>query len=55
MSAPVVVINDGSADTLLEVHTVTSAKAFSAILLQKLAAAKHLHPIAYYIKKFNNY
>ena len=34
--------------------TDASAKALGAVLLQKCAAAKHFHPIAYYSKKFNN-
>ena len=38
----------------MEVHTDTSAKALGAVLLQKCAAAKYFHPIAYYSKKFNN-
>ena len=38
----------------MEVCTHASAKAFGARLLQKHAAAKHLHPIAYYSRKVNN-
>ena len=47
-------IYDSNADTWVEVHTDASTKVLGAILLQKYAAAKHLHPIAYYSKKFNN-
>ena len=54
VSAPMLEIYNGSADTEVEVHTDTSAKALGAILLQKYTAAKHFHPIAYYSKKFNN-
>ena len=54
VSAPVLEIYDGNADTKVEVHTDTSAKALGAILLQKCAAAKHFHPVVYYSKKFNN-
>ena len=47
-------IYDGSANTLVEVHTDASTKALGAVFLQKYAAAKQFHPIAYYNKKFNN-
>ena len=38
----------------VEAHTDISAKVLGAILLQKCAAAKHIHLIAYYSKKFNS-
>ena len=47
-------IYDGSTNTYMEVHTDASTKALGAILLQKNAAVKHFHPIAYYSKKFTN-
>ena len=54
VSEPVLKIYDGSAKTQVEVHTDASAKVLGAIFLQKYAAAKHFHPIAYYSKKFKN-
>ena len=53
VSAPVLEIDDSSVDTKVEVYTNTSAKVLGAVLLQKYAAAKHFHPIAYYSNKFN--
>ena len=47
-------IYDGSADTLVEVHTDASTKALGAVLLQEHIATKHFHPIAYYSKKYIN-
>ena len=44
----------GSTNTQVGVYTDASAKALGAVLLQKYAAAKYFHPIAYYNKKFNN-
>ena len=47
-------IYDGSTNTKVEVHTDASAKVLGAVLLQKRAAAKYFHPVAYYSKKYNN-
>ena len=47
-------IYDGSTDIYVEAHTDASAKVLGGVILQKCAASKHFHPVAYYSKKFNN-
>ena len=54
VSALMLEIYDGRANTQVEIHTDASAKVLSAILFQKCAAAKHFQPVVYYSKKFNN-
>ena len=45
-------IYDGTTDT--KVYTNASTKALGAVFLQKYAAAKYFHPIAYYSNKLSN-
>ena len=54
VSAYVLGIYDGSANTQVEVYTNASTKTLGAILLQKYTVAKYFHTIVYYSKKFNN-
>ena len=54
VSAPMLEVYNRSADTSVEVHINTIAKALGAVLLQKSAAPKHFHPIAYYSKNINS-
>ena len=54
VSALILKIYDGSANTYVEVCTNAHTKALGAALLQKYTASKLFHPIVYYSENFNN-